>query len=97
MTRARVSIPTSTGTQPDRSLVQPVDRGARLDLLRAGGNQATARVATKTPTGTLARCPGPCTCGGRCDDLEADEELLRAGQRAIARAVLARRDKQRPA
>jgi hypothetical protein len=97
MTYEQVPIPTSTGISPDRSLVRPFERDARLGQLRPGGNQAAARGATERPTGTLARCAGPCTCGGRCGELEADEELLRAGQRAMARAVLARRDERRPA
>jgi hypothetical protein len=80
--------------------------GSDGGLSPASGNRALARalagaaasrtleLAEPAATRTLARCPG---CGGRCGGTcgqthsEPDEELLASGQRALRRAVLARR------
>jgi hypothetical protein len=55
---------------------------------------ATLTFAEAATSRTLARCPG---CGGRCGgtcgagQTELDEDLLASGERALHRAVLARR------
>jgi hypothetical protein len=79
---------------------------ARGGLSPAAGNRALARALSDAAASrtlafadaaakrTLARCPG-CggTCGGTCGagKTELDEDLLDSGQRALRRAVLARR------
>ncbi len=71
-------------------------------LARAMADAATSRTLGLGEAGasrTLARCPG---CGGRCGGTcgharsEPDEELLASGQRALRRAVLARRQAVNP-
>lgn len=96
---------TASATPPERVRI-PGPAAAREGLSPAGGNRAVARamadaagsrtlgLAEAAATRTLARCPG---CGGRCGGTcgnsrpQADEELLDSGQRALRRAVLARR------
>jgi hypothetical protein len=55
---------------------------------------AAARASVPGAARTLARCPGRGgRCGGTCgtDKTALDEDLLASGQRALNRAVLARR------
>jgi hypothetical protein len=46
----------------------------------------------------MSRCTGPCRCGGKCGGhhVEPDQDILDAGQRALARAVLAREGRRVP-
>jgi hypothetical protein len=96
---------TASPTAPERVRI-PGPAPAREGLFPAAGNRALARAmadaaasrtlgfAEAAATRTLARCPG---CGGRCGGTcgnsrrQPDEELLDSGQRALRRAVLARR------
>lgn len=43
-----------------------------LSLQRAAGNRAVGAALRSAATATLARCAGPCTCGGKCG---GEEEL----------------------
>jgi hypothetical protein len=56
---------------------------AVLALQASAGNQAVARALAAPGGRTLARCSGPCTCGGSCgrgnELLEDDERGIRAG------------------
>jgi hypothetical protein len=91
----RSSTPGPDGSRaPDRGLSPASGNRA---LARAVANAAAPRtlgLAEAAAPRTLARCPG---CGGRCGGTcghtrsEPDEELLASGQRALRRAVLARR------
>jgi hypothetical protein len=107
MMAARASVPgTPTAADPSRLPTPtpgPVDAPRTLS---PAGNRAVARsladaaasrtltVASGPAPRMLARCPG---CGGRCGGscggakTELDEDLLANGQRALRRAVLARR------
>jgi hypothetical protein len=103
MMAARASVPgTPTAADPSRPPTPtpgPVDAPRTLS---PAGNRAVARsladaaasrtltVASGPAPRMLARCPG---CGGRCGGAktELDEDLLANGQRALRRAVLARR------
>jgi hypothetical protein len=86
----RVRAPAAgSGLSPasaNRALARALADAAASRTLGLGDDGAARR--------TLARCPG-CggTCGGGCGHARAglDEELLASGQRALRRAVLARR------
>jgi hypothetical protein len=97
-------------TGPERTRVPERPSVLGSDLSPGAGNRALARalsdaatsrtlaLADAAATRTLARCPG---CGGRCGGTcghgsEPDEELLASGQRALRRAVRARREAVSP-
>ncbi|HEY1713248.1 MAG TPA: hypothetical protein VGG07_10115 [Solirubrobacteraceae bacterium] len=107
MTAARELLSSGPGPAvapaPERGHAQgaadrgPSPVGANRTVARALAGAAASRalgLAEAATKRTLARCPG---CGGRCGGTcgqarsEPDEELLASGQRALRRAVLARR------
>jgi hypothetical protein len=85
MMAARASVPgTPTAAEPLRA-PEPAHPPTSASPTRTYAGAATSR--------TLARCPG---CGGRCGGTcggaaTLDEDLMAEGQRALRRAVQARR------
>jgi hypothetical protein len=83
----------------DRGLSAASDNRALARILADAAASRTPGLAEAAATRTLARCPG---CGGRCGATcgharsEPDEELLASGQRALRRAVVARRQAVNP-
>jgi hypothetical protein len=71
----------TTVTPPDRAAQRRATDARRptsgaeavLALQASAGNQAVTRALAASGGRTLARCSGPCTCGGSCGK---DEELL---------------------
>jgi hypothetical protein len=101
MRAARASEPGTPATaEPSRtpaSAPHTLSLAGNRTVARALADAAASRalpIAGAAASRTLARCPG---CGGRCAGAcgaakpAVDEELLDTGQRALRRAVLARR------
>ncbi|HEY1568062.1 MAG TPA: hypothetical protein VGF68_13625 [Solirubrobacteraceae bacterium] len=92
--RARAALSGYAPVGPGRG---PSPLAGDRALARAAAEATASRtlgLAEAAATRTLARCPG---CGGQCGGTcghgrsEPDEELMASGQRALRRAVLARR------
>ncbi len=72
---------------------------AVLALQRAAGNRVTtaalrgAAVPGRTASRKLARCQGPCQCGGLCGTANRDDELTEDLSRRLQRAVVRRADR----
>ena len=92
--RARLSAPTPLASAPESGRSPAAGNRALARAMSDAAPSRTMGFAQAAATRTLARCPG---CGGRCggtcgtNAVEPDEELLASGQRALRRAVLARR------
>ncbi len=93
----RAPIPAPTGNRAP--IPAPTDNRALARALATTAGSRTLGFATAAAARTLARCPG---CGGKCGGTcghgrsGPDEELLASGQRALRRAVLARRQAVSP-
>ena len=65
---------TSAALPPGRS-------AAVLALQRGAGNRAVSAIIARPAPRTLARCAGPCTCGGECSERGVARELRGACSR----------------
>src|SRR5207248_122153 len=89
---------------PDVSAACALTPEAVIAVQRLAGNRATSAwldrkgsVSASNRGRTLSRCPGVCTCGGKCANEAEDEELLASIPRLLRAAVLQRSAGNRPA